>query len=221
MRIRFFFLFIFLFSQGISEAQGLSEKFFFQWGAQAGYFTLPSYDRFNNAGEKFAEQEKFYDLGVNIGLRYNLKEISDEQSIGLIANFGFGIIVGNTILTEEREKNGIYHIPIDLSYHYGAGSTYASDKDFGFTIRAGVDLTSLFASQTVTTNNDYQDFKRKYFLPHIGFGGTFWGFESDVMQEIFVRFEFGKNQHTAPVLNNKSVEFPIGIRLAYTAFIGF
>lgn len=220
MKIRFLFLFIILFFQGTSQAQGVLEKLFFQGGVQVGYFNLPSYDRLNIAGEKFAEQEQFYDVGLNIGLRYNIVELSDEQSIGLIANFGFGIIGGNTILVASEEKNGIYNIPIDLSYHYGAGSTYSSNKDFGFTVRAGVDFNYFFTT-TGFVSNEYQDFKRKYVLPHLGVGVTFWGFESDVMQEIFVRFEFGKNQHTGPVLNNKSIVSPIGIRLAYTAFIGF
>ena len=219
MKIRFFFLFIFFLTTEFSQAQSIRDNLFFQWGGQLGVFTLPSYDRLTVGGDKVADQDQFYDVGLNFGVRYNIKKISDEQTIGLITNVGFGTIAGKSILSLS-DKNGIFNIPIDLSYHYGAGSSYFSSKDYGLTVRGGVDFNFLFSTDE-SYNNEYQKFKSRYILPHLGLGISFWDKTDNWLQEVFVRVEFGKNQHTGPILNDEVVKSPIGIRLAYTAFIGF
>lgn len=219
MKTRFILSLIFILSFNFSQAQSVRDNLFFQWGAQFGIFTLPSYDRLTDSGEKFADQDQFYDVGVNFGIRYNLKKINDEQSLGLITSFGFGTLAGKSILSS-TDKNGIFNIPIDFSYHYGAGSSYFSSKDFGLTVRAGVDFNFLFTTES-SYDTEFQKFKSRYILPHLGLGVSFWDKTDSWLQEVFLRVEFGKNQHTGPVLNDEVVKSPIGLRLCYTAFIGF
>ena len=220
MKTRLFFLLIFSLTLSSSQAQSIRDNLFFQWGGQLGIYALPSYDRLTVGGEKHADQDLFYDVGLNIGVRYNIKKISDEQTIGLMTSLGFGVISGRTIIQDYNDKGGIFNIPLEFSYHYGAGSSYFSAKDFGLTIRGGADLKYLFTTEVINIS-EYQKFKSTYILPHVGIGVSFWDKTDNWLQEVFVRVEFGKNQHTGSVLNDKTVQSPIGFRLAYTFFIGF
>ena len=234
MYLRIILTSIFLLSLGQAEAQSVKDKLFTQWGYQAGYFILPSYDRLryddpfsgSTTTDTVIAQGLLYELSFTGRIRYNILEMNDDQSIGIsivpaLSYIGQGSKVGSS--NSSGSSIG-FNTPLELSLNLGAGSTYNSSKDFGVSINTGVDfmIPDLFISRK---NNDDEIYPEKiknfYALPYVGLGVSYWANKGTKLNEIFIRVEFGKNQHTESLKNANNVEKPIGVRAAYIRYIGY
>ncbi|MDG1433903.1 MAG: hypothetical protein P8Q41_07825 [Saprospiraceae bacterium] len=232
MYLRFILATIFLLSFGSAEAQSIKDKLISQWGYQAGYLILPSYDRlryidpFSGSTETEAQttQGLLYEISVVARLRYNILEINDDQSVGIgivpaLSYIGQGSKAGST----SGSSLGV-NIPIEVSYNLGAGSTYNSAKDYGFSVHTGVDFSipDLFISRK-NVNEDYysESLKNFYTLPYIGLGVSYWGNKGTKLHEIFIRAEFGNNQHSDDSKNAEKAVKSFGVRAAFVKYIGY
>lgn len=231
MYLRIFFFSIFLFSFGAAEAQSFKEKLFTQWGYQAGYLVLPSYDRprytdpFSGSieTESTAAQNSVFEFSVVARLRYNLYDISDEQSVGLAVVPALSYL-GQSALVGDNSGTSIgINLPLELSYNLGAGSTYNSSKDLGFSLYTGVNffVPDLFISRK-SDDSFYPELPKNFYtLPYAGLGVSFWGSKGTKLREIFLRVEFGNNQHSGTALYSHDAINSLGVRMAYIRYIGY
>ena len=101
------------------------ENFILSYGVNIGIGTLPS-NRNNFT---------YFDLGILLNGRYNFL-VPDNNS-------AFGIDIAPEVGTYTNGSLANYlgfSLPLMLSYNFGLGSTYESDKRFGLAVKTGIEL---------------------------------------------------------------------------------
>ena len=217
------FLICFLFILNTSTGQSVRDNFFFKFGAQGGYFIMPSYDRTPAQGG-FAEQYVFSELDIVFAVRYNIKKINENQSIGLFLETSAGVFMGGgaiSVSSPRRDESILtVNFPIGVSYNVGAGSTYTSGKPMGVSVKAGLDVNLLYPIRA-KGNTFYDDFKKSYLLPFIGIDYLYLNKKEDYVYDVYLRYEFGFNKHTATVLPDTEIKTPRGIKVGIVIFLGY
>ncbi|MCC6722719.1 MAG: hypothetical protein IT243_11005 [Bacteroidia bacterium] len=131
---------------------------------------------------------------VTLGLepRYNFKEINDNNAISVSIPFGFGIgssisAAGDDLTVRGVEGFGSLQFPIIIKYNTGNGSTYNTQKDFGFNIGGGIEFSKVGLINLNGAKSPYNNF---FVLPCFTTGITMMRGSSPM--EINFKYAFGK-----------------------------
>lgn len=186
MKLQIFTLFFLLLNLTQIEAQSIRDRFIIGIGSQVGLV--------NTKATKIGVNKDKYDslfgiqFGVGVDLRYNIKVINENLSVGIGTNPSIGADYYSFVKSGNTAYGSI-NIPVEFSLNIGEGATYESDKDFGFAIKTGVDLNifPLFTDGRELPEN-YQKFSA---FPHVTLAVRFFG-RMDPLQEIFIRYNFAR-----------------------------
>ncbi|MFM7022245.1 MAG: hypothetical protein ACKOXB_04650 [Flavobacteriales bacterium] len=121
--------------------------------------------------------------------RYNLHEFNSENAIGLNVAPSVGLVA---CLNTNVDGVGVGHFtfPLYVSYETGAGSTYASEKDLGYSFGLGLEyhlLPFFFAGSINESRAEYAN--RSFLVPVLTFSSRKWAENSAHL--ISRNFKFG------------------------------
>jgi len=147
-------------------------------------------------------------LTVYYKFRYNIKEPNDDRSLGISATPALGFI-----LTYE-EGVGLFNLPFQLEYAFGAGSTYSSSADKGGYIGGGFEISRLPLI--------YDGEKTTWVQPVLSTGLRYWN-RKNRMREVNLKFGFALGNDPAPSSNPNAgiILPPISLRLSWCYFIAY
>ncbi len=131
-------------------------------------------------------------ISLGIEPRFNLKEFDENSSLSVSAPISFGIgssfsAAGEDLIVKGTEGFGSLQIPLFLKLNIGNGSTYTTQKDFGFNAGAGLEFSKL-GLINITANS--KQFNKAFVLPSLTAGVTFM--RGDSPMEINFKYSFGK-----------------------------
>ena len=123
---------------------------------------------------------RFIDFGVSFGARYNLFDLSDNVAIGFDVSPELGFFAGEL----RSSDTGLlaFNIPAFISFNFGAGSTYDSDKDFGIAIKPGLEFI-----YGPISSGDVDDVDKINFIPVLQISGRFWKRTNSKLRELYLR----------------------------------
>lgn len=184
MLLRIFTLIFFLSIFIQLEAQSIKDKLFFGLGGQIGLLNTKATKVGINKNQY--ELMSGFHLGFNFNLRYNIKEVNENFSVGIGTTPTLGFLDYYTFIKSENFALGGLNIPLEFSINLGEGATYESPKEVGFAFKAGVDMNihPLFTSRGTSFPENFQKFSA---FPHIAVAVRFFG-NKDFLQEYFLRF---------------------------------
>ena len=215
MKLSFpFFILLFLINIGQIEAQSFKDKFFRTHGAQFDATLMPSYLT-ETTPPRVAQYIGGSLIGYHFGFRYNLLEFSKNKSLGIGVDPSLGILSGGVYSISETSGLLSASIPVEFSFTSGAGSTYNSDAEHGFSIKGGIDLNIV----PIFFFDSEQNIKKFYPLPHLTFG--YYGFgDNGSLYEMFLRYNFSKNV-TSELSKDADVFPSIVLKLGFSTVIGY
>ena len=214
MRIHLFTFLFLIVSLGQIQAQSFKDKFFRTHGVQFDATLMPSYLT-ESTPQRVAQYIGGSLIGYHYGLRYNIVELSDNQSIGIGIDPNVGILSAGVFSISETSGLLSASIPIEFSFTTGAGSTYNSSANNGFSIRGGIDLNfvPLFFFDSELNH------KKFYPLPHLTLG--YYGFgETASLFEMFLRYNFAKNVNS-DLSKNEGLLPAIVLTIGFSTVIGY
>lgn len=131
---------------------------------------------------------------VSIGMepRLNLKEFDDNSSISISAPVSFGIgnsfsAAGEDLIVRGINGFGSIQVPLLFKLNLGNGSTYTTEKDYGFSAGAGFELNKVGLINLTELSRKYN---KAFVLPCLSAGFTFM--RGDTPMEINFKYAFGK-----------------------------
>lgn len=138
------------------------------------------------------QTSQFNIVTLGIEPRWNLKDFDDNSSLSISVPISFGI--GNSLSAANddlivRGVNGFgsIQIPLLLKLNIGNGSTYTTQKDFGFSAGAGIEMNKI-GLINITANA--KQYNKAFFLPSLSAGFNFM--RGDSPMEINFKYAFGK-----------------------------
>lgn len=214
MRTLFSFLLFLLIGIGHMHAQSWKDKFFRTHGIQFDATLMPSY-LIESSPQEVAQYIGGSFIGYHYGVRYNVLELNDNQSLSLGLDPYVGILSGGVFSKTETSGLLSASIPIEVAFTFGAGSSYKSSSDHGFAIKGGLNLhfVPLFFFDSTT------DLKKFYPLPYLTLG--YYGFgNDDSLHEMFLRYNFARNVDSD--LNGDTNILPaIVLSLGFSTVVGY
>ena len=152
---------------------------------------------------------------ISLGLepRYNLKEFDDNTALTLASPVSFGIGVTTPVDPDKLEVNGSsgfgsIQIPIILKLFLGNGSTYNTEKDFGFNIGGGLELNKI---GLINLSGESDKFNKAFVMPCVTAGILFMRGDSPL--EVNFKYGFGSmttqdiNSQGDPLLDNNGLPY--------------
>ena len=175
----------------LNQSNAQSDKVFKKWGTTAGLFV-------------YSENQGSLDLGFFYGIRYNLKNLSD--------NFSVAVDASPNLIGHISEYSGLgLKIPVELTLNIGAGSTYDSDKTYGVALGAG--LAASF-HPLIAFKTDYRDVDKFGLYPTVSLGFRRFKSDSSALSEFSLRYFF--------IPSKELQEIPsFGLQVSWSKFIGY
>lgn len=138
------------------------------------------------------QTQQFNIISLGAEPRYNLKEFDENSSLSISAPISFGI--GNSMSAANddlivRGVNGFgsIQIPLLIKLNFGNGSTYTTQKDFGFSAGAGIEMNKL---GLINLTANAKEYNKAFLLPSLSAGVTFMRGNSPM--EVNFKYSFGK-----------------------------
>jgi hypothetical protein len=124
--------------------------------------------------------------------RLNLKEFDDNSSLSISAPVSFGIgnsfsAAGEDLIVRGISGFGSIQVPLLLKLNIGNGSTYTTEKDYGFSAGAGLELNKVGLINLTELSRQYN---KAFVIPSFSAGFTFM--RGDTPMEINFKYAFGK-----------------------------
>lgn len=193
--------FSFSFAQGDNNANG---KLFTELGwtvlldfcqtpVQRNIYSLQQYYGGPATDTQYIRGQAFSLAAIQFGVRYTLKEFTEESSLSVVGTpcLGFAPYIG------DLEGIGMFNLPVFLMYNYGTGATFHNtsvDRNSGVFLGVGGEwnVTPL----VFIDGNSFYDgtsVKKSWFLPVATVGYRFWREASmlDRMQTLAFKFGLG------------------------------
>ena len=138
------------------------------------------------------QSQQFNIISLGLEPRYNLKEFDENSSLSISAPVSFGIgssfsAAGDDLIVRGVEGFGSIQIPLLLKYNIGNGSTYTTQKDFGFSAGAGLEFNKIGLINLTAESKKYN---KGFVLPSFSAGVTFMRGNSPM--EINFKYAFGE-----------------------------
>ncbi len=141
------------------------------------------------------QTKQFNIFSFGIELRYNFKEFDENTSLSISTPISIGI--SNSIPAagdDELVVRGVpgfgsIQVPLLIKINTGNGSTYTTQKDYGFSAGAGFELNKIGLISSESTANNYN---KAFVYPCVSGGFTFMRGNSPM--EINLKFAFGSPQ---------------------------
>ena len=154
-------------------------------------------------------QYNIFSLGMEA--RYNLKELDENTAITLAVPASFGI--GTALPVDDIKTRGVsgfgsFQVPVMVKLFTGNGSTYKTQKDFGFNIGGGLEFNKI---GLINLGGEANTFNKPFILPCVTTGIVFM--RGDSPMEINFKYGFGrlKNQDVNgqgdPLLDNAGIPY--------------
>jgi len=129
-------------------------------------------------------------ISLGIEPRYNLKEFDDNTALTVASPISFGI--GTTGPVDDIKVQGVrgfgsIQIPIIMKLFLGNGSTYRTQKDFGFNIGGGLEFNKI---GLINLSGETNQFNSPFVMPCITTGVVLM--RGDTPMEI--NFKYGFSQ---------------------------
>lgn len=164
-------------------------------------------------GEIPYQTKEFNIFSMGIEPRFNLKDFNENFSLSISAPISIGIgssysAAADELVVKGTEGFGSIQIPLLLKLNLGNGSTYTTQKDFGFSAGAGFEMNKVGIISSSSSANSYN---KAFVLPCISTGFTFMRGNSPM--EINIKYSFGKLQsqdtdaHGKALLNNLNLPY--------------
>lgn len=221
MKFRSLFIFVLFFSINNLFAQSFKEKLFKLRGAQLDFMFMPSFAS-GNTDNPASQLLSGGIYGLHYGFRYNLVELDDEKSINIGAYPNVGMLFGGKYSYFDYGGIGSFNMPVEVGFNYGAGATYQSNKNHGFSIRTGIDINFV---PLISFGEDKEDadFKKLYILPHITIGYQKFGKTTGNLYDVYLRFDFAKNELETPTSSSRNDQIfsPFILRFGGSHYIGY
>lgn len=170
------------------DAQSFKDKYFHSLGYLFEFNKTPGVE-LGNTGEHF--QFKYYSLSYQYEGRVNITNLNDNSALSV----SLAPSVGLAFPTDDLDGYGSINIPVFVNIEFGAGSTYDSDADVGFTLGLGLNHTRfpLFGLDLP----DGSDFKKSYTTPVIKASLRKFSSKGNHLRQYFIHFwPFGSKQGT-------------------------
>ncbi len=159
------------------------------------------------------QTKEFNIFSMGIEPRFNLKDFNENFSLSISAPISIGIgssysAAADELVVKGTEGFGSIQIPLLLKLNLGNGSTYTTQKDFGFSAGAGFEMNKVGIISSSSSANSYN---KAFVLPCISTGFTFMRGNSPM--EINIKYSFGKLQsqdtdaHGKALLNNLNLPY--------------
>ncbi len=159
------------------------------------------------------QTKEFNIFSMGIEPRFNLKEFDENTSISVSTPISIGIgssfsAAADELVVKGAQGFGSIQIPLLLKLNLGNGSTYTTQKDFGFSAGAGFEMNKIGLISSTSSANFYN---KAFVLPCISAGFTFMRNASPM--EINIKYSFGKllsqdtDAHGNPLLNNLNLPY--------------
>lgn len=168
------------------DAQSFKDKYFHSLGYVFEYVKTPGVE-FENSGGHF--QSKYYSISYQYEARVNIANLSDNSALSV----SLAPSAGAAFSTNELSGYGSFNIPAFVNIEFGAGSTYDSDANVGFTLGLGINHTRfpLFGLGL----SDDSDFKKSYTTPIIKASLRKFSATGNHLRQYFIHFwPFGSKQ---------------------------
>ncbi len=139
-------------------------------------------------------------LSMGLEPRYNIKEFDENSSLSVSAPVAFGIgssfsAAGDNLVVRGVDGFGSVQIPLLLKLNLGNGSTYKTQKDFGFSFGTGLEMSKI---GLINLSEASKKYNKAFVLPCFSAGITFMRANSPM--EINFKYAFGSvtQQSTDP-----------------------
>ena len=150
---------------------------------------------------------------ISLGLepRYNLKEFDDNTALTLASPVSFGIGVTapvDDLKVKGSSGFGSLQIPVILKLFLGNGSTYNTEKDFGFNIGGGFELNKI---GIINLSGESDKYNKAFVMPCVTAGILFMRGDSPL--EVNFKYGFGSlrtqdvNGQGDPLTDNTGVPY--------------
>jgi len=132
--INFYLFVIFLLGSLNLEAQSFKDNYYQSYGYLIEFVKTPAVE-IGNTGGHF--QARYYAPSFQYEGRFNITNINDNTafSISLAPSVGLAVPV------DDFEGIANFNIPLFANIEFGAGSTYDSDANIGFSLGIGINFT--------------------------------------------------------------------------------
>ena len=159
------------------------------------------------------QTKEFNIFSMGIEPRFNLKEFNENSALSVSSPISLGIgssysAAGDELVVKGAEGFGSVQVPLLLKLYLGNGSTYTTQKEFGFIAGAGFEMNKVGIISSSSSANSYN---KAFVLPCISTGFTFMRGNSPM--EINIKYSFGKLQsqdtdaHGKALLNNLNLPY--------------